>query len=123
MDNPTNKLTIDFNKRKFDATVRYVLFMEGEHHLAYVPALKISGYGDTYDEAVEMIKVAAKQYLITILDTGKKDGEKELKSIGWIKDTLFNKQYDNNVIDNESIIEMYDLPRDTKMVADQLMVM
>ena len=54
-------LNIDFNKKIFKAKLTGIGFMEGNSHIVYLPSLQISAYGDSIEEANDMI---AKSYKI-----------------------------------------------------------
>ena len=58
-----------------------VLFEEGEAHIAYAPALDLSGYGYSDDEAKASFEIALKQFLE--ITTTKGTLVSELKRLGW----------------------------------------
>lgn len=68
-------------KNRILVDIEVVLFKEGEFNVAYCPALELSSYGDSEDDA----KTAFEDALNIFLEEASKKGtlEKYLLSMGW----------------------------------------
>ncbi len=63
------------------ANIIVVLFEEGDAHIAYAPALDLSGYGYTDAEATASFEIALKHFLE--ITTQKGTLLSELRRLGW----------------------------------------
>lgn len=55
--------SISFNKKGVKLNISVISFVEEKTHIVFCPALDMSGYGTTEDEAFESLKVSIKEYL------------------------------------------------------------
>ncbi len=67
-------------------------------YVCYLSALEVSGYGDTYEKAVEMAKFSASQFFDYLLSLSSKKRKQELAEAGWkhgnfLKNKDFSKAY------------------------------
>ena len=105
---------IDFPKRFWKAELNGVEFKEEQSHIIYIPSLNISSYGDTTEEALEMMKVVARQFFLDLLDLGEVALKKELENLGWIGSKYFKKKLTH--LSNttfEDIKKEFNLPDET----------
>jgi len=100
-----------FKNKRHDVTanVIIVLFEEGDAHIAYSPALDLSGYGYTDEEARASFEIALSQFL----DITTKKGTlfSELKRFGWnLKDRALNivkaPAFDDLLVTNLSLAKL-----------------
>lgn len=68
--------------RKMEVDLTILLFLEDNVHIAYCPALDLSGYGKTEEEADESFKTCLGEFFTFITD--KKTLTDILKDMGWI---------------------------------------
>lgn len=69
------------NKRKYKALLPLISFKDGEAIIIYSPALDISGYGSTEQEAKQSFGEAIEEFFKYTLNKG--TFEEELKRLGW----------------------------------------
>lgn len=73
------------NWKNGDATVEMNLpvmfFEEDQHHIAYIPVLDLSGYGENDEQAFEALKVSIHEYLTYTVR--KNTLIEDLKAHGW----------------------------------------
>ena len=88
-------LKISFSHRKVDAGMHVISFIDKDtkHHVFYAPSIEVSAYGETSEEAAEMMSQAIKDCFKHLLSLGQEGVNKELEKLGWDHDTLFEKEY------------------------------
>lgn len=98
---PEDKNTLHIGKNGGQAGICVYNFVDKDtkQFVAYAPALDISGYGDTEDKAVDMMKFAIENYIDYLTDLSAKERDKELASLGWKKDRFKNKDFSRAYID------------------------
>lgn len=57
-------------------------FIDNGHHIAYLPALNLTGYGDSIDEANELVDVVMEDYWKSLFALSEKKVLEELKKLG-----------------------------------------
>jgi hypothetical protein len=67
--------------------------------VVYCPEFDITGYGDTKQEAMEMLKFSLDEYFTYLLKLPIKKIATELKQFGWKKVKLHNKEFSNSYVD------------------------
>jgi hypothetical protein len=74
--------------RKFiDVNIHIIVFKEGESHIVYCPALNLTGYGNTEQEASDSFNTVLDEYFI--YTNNKNSLGKDLEKMGWkIKKSL-----------------------------------
>lgn len=58
-----------------------IRFEEDGYHIAYCPALDVSGYGNSAEEALESFKISLEEFFRYL--TNKKTFEREMQRMGW----------------------------------------
>ncbi|MFO8054062.1 MAG: hypothetical protein R6U19_02745 [Bacteroidales bacterium] len=96
-----NMTNVNFIRKKSGSVrvgVDVVIYKEDDQYIAYAPALDISGYGDTTDDA----KKAFTEELEIFLDytTKKHTLEQELKRLGWKKRPHKNADFESPNIED-----------------------
>lgn len=88
------RLHIDVKKKKIISQINGYKFVDKDTKqvVVYIPALEISGYGETTEKADEMLKFNLKEYFqyLTTLSTDKI--QIELSKLGWRKG-IFKKEF------------------------------
>lgn len=68
--------------KSIELTIPIIVFEEGNSHIAYCPALDLSGYGNTEQEAYESFQVVLGEYFL--YTTRKKTLADDLRKHGWL---------------------------------------
>ena len=101
-----NTLHVNTSFRRIKGTLSGISFIDKDtkQYISYVPALDISGYGETREKAEEMIKFSMEQFFVYLLELSPSDLISELRKYGWDKSKFFNKRYSTKVISmNEAL--------------------
>ena len=69
-----------------------------QSHVVYVPSLDISGYGNTIDEAHDMVKFCIKEYMIELSKLPLRKIHLELFKLGWSKKKFHTKILSPNFV-------------------------
>ena len=94
-----DKLHISKNRGRVGLCVYNFVDKDTKQFVAFAPAFDISGYGETEDKAIEMMKFAIGKYLEYLIDLSTKDRDSELLALGWKKDKLKNKDFSKAYVD------------------------
>ncbi len=101
-----------------------VTFDDHGHVIIYVPSLNISAYGDTFEEAQEMLEVALDDFCETLYSLPEPQRTEELKKYGWNRNPLFKKKFEisDSFVDKEGLLKNFELSDDTKVEETFLMI-
>ena len=72
---------INISKEKINSELAIFLFKEDDNYIAYSPALDLSGYGKTEEEARDSFNIVLKEYFDYAINEGTL--YKDLKEHGW----------------------------------------
>ena len=72
---------INISKEKINSELAIFLFKEDDNYIAYSPALDLSGYGKTEEEARDSFNIVLKEYFDYCINEGTL--YQDLKSHGW----------------------------------------
>ncbi|MBK7306852.1 MAG: hypothetical protein IPI88_07260 [Chitinophagaceae bacterium] len=64
-----------------------------------MPSLDITGYGETRERAIEMLKFSILDYFESLIKLPSKQIEAELHKFGWKQNKLRHKQYSKAYVD------------------------
>jgi len=70
-----------------------------KQHISYSPALEISGYGDTYEKSIDMMRFSISEFLQHFKYLPPKETEKELLELGWKKSWFKNRDFSKSYVD------------------------
>ncbi|GHB44374.1 hypothetical protein [Mongoliitalea lutea] len=118
-----NSLKIDLKARTITGTFEAVFFQNDGYWVFYAPALDISSYGLTKEEAeTSFFEVYLKEYFSNIINNPS-DGMKELESMGWKRNKHLRKQfYSDSYVDKDGFLNEFNLPEDTEIVNKEFAV-
>lgn len=85
--------------------VNSLYWVDGETHLFYCPSLEISAYGETREQASEMMKVSLETFSYDLRAMTSKNRNTFLLSLGWHKDMLKNKNFSHAFIDKNGVLQ------------------
>jgi hypothetical protein len=109
-------INIDVRKKIFKAKLIGIGFKEGDSHIIYLPSLQISSYGDSIQEANEMMKISLNEFSDNLLELSENKIHSILKQLGWEKTRFFNKRLVNlSETTFDDIKKEFNLPDDTQV--------
>lgn len=88
-------IKISKSKKFFDGQFRMMHFKDGDSHILYLPSLGISGYGDTPEEAHEILKISITEFTNELIKLPEHKMFEELRKFGWKRDKIFRKKMKN----------------------------
>lgn len=90
-------------------------FKDGDHHIAFVPSLNLTAYGDSESEAEDMLaNDVLKDYMNNLLASSEAKVTQELGRYGWKRNTFFKKKFYNTpYIDEQGVLKNFNLPEET----------
>lgn len=93
-----------------------VHFMEEDTHIVYLPSLNMSGYGDTIEEAQELLNTSVGTYFKDLIRLPHYAIFKELQKYGWQRDSIFKKKMKNlSNTTYEDIKKQFNIPDDVQL--------
>jgi len=115
-------LIIHKAKGRINGTMKVFMIQDGEYWVTFMPALDLTGYGKTTDEADSMLKEALDDYFMKVINLKSDQIQKELSKYGWVKG-FFSKRFKNSVyVDKEGILKNFELPKDTPIKESMVQV-
>ena len=90
----SEELHINLRKRSITATMNAFKFIDKDtkQHVIYLPSFELSGYGDTFEKAQEMLKFSVDNLFDFLINLSASEMQIELSRLGW-KKSVFNKDY------------------------------
>ncbi|NGM63509.1 hypothetical protein G5B30_16490 [Sphingobacterium sp. SGG-5] len=110
---------------RIKGNVTAVSFMDGDFHILYIPSLNLSSYGNTFEEAKQMMEeVVVKDFCVNVLKNKNKGYViSELKKLGWTKSPFFEKDLSKSAyIDKEGILREFELPENTPIREENVQI-
>lgn len=108
------ELKISVKNRQFKAKLRCMSFKEGESFIMYIPSLELSAYGDTEEEAHEMMREVLRVLSQDFFALTQAEVDKILKDLGWNKNKIFNKKRVHlSQTTFDDIKQLFNLPSNT----------
>lgn len=107
-------LQVDFEKQHIAAKVNAVGFIDKDTKMSviYIPALEISGYGESLEQAKEMLHFNVSELFAGLVQLSSEELEAELGSMGWRKD-LLDKVYSKAFVDMRGVLQNLNAENDT----------
>lgn len=99
--NAKDFIRIHHNKRKIQAGLSVYRYIDKDTKqvVVYIPALEITGYGETKKKAEEMLNFSVGNMFDYLINLSAKDLKAELLSLGWKQDAFRNKEYSKAFVD------------------------
>jgi len=125
--NQSQQEVIKLNLRKGEGhgTIRVVEFKDHQFYVAYMPTLNLSGYGDTENEALDMLfKDVLMDFFEHLMKLSETEVTEELAKYGFMKSGYFKKRFTSvgPHVELSSILSKLNLPPDTKVREKYLQV-
>lgn len=117
-------IRIHFKQKHLKAELRALSFKEGDCFIVYFPSLKISGYGDTIEEAHKLAKISLDDFSENLFKLNSEAKILEvLREYGWEKEKFFDKRLKNlSTTTYEDIKREFNIPDDTKIEEKTVLV-
>ncbi|GGE40649.1 hypothetical protein EV200_101761 [Pedobacter psychrotolerans] len=115
MSKDTIKIKYSKHEHLLKGSFQSVDFEQDGFKIIYIPSLGISSYGNTYDEANEMMKdIVLKDFCHSLLEQPLSKAINDLKELGWDTSPFFRTELSNSAhIDKEGILREFELSEDT----------
>jgi hypothetical protein len=107
-------LRVNFGKQHITAKVNAVRFIDKDTKMSviYIPALELSGYGESFGQAEEMLSFNVSELFTHLVQLSLNKLEAELRDMGW-KKSLFNKVYSKASVDMGGVLQNFNAENDT----------
>jgi len=102
------KDTLRIKGDKLDARLNIISGKQGTHFLTYSPSLKISGFGNTKEEALEFIKMELQGFCEDIYSMNNTEREKYILSLGFQKEKFHSKNFSKAYVDQNGRLQDFD---------------
>ena len=99
-------------KNSINVDITTFEFEENNQLVLYIPSLEISGYGNNYSEAKEMLDEAVKYFLQNLIKLPKERINLELSKLGFIRKKYKTKEYSKAYIDKDGALKGFDIAKD-----------
>lgn len=107
-------LNIDFKGGSTWGEVTLLMLEDHGHHIAYLPTLKLSAYGDTPEEAKAMLKEVIDEFFLDLVALPEYEAQQELTKLGWVRNSAFEKKFSIEAfVDKEGVLRNFNLPPET----------
>jgi hypothetical protein len=114
---------INISRKQLAAKLRTLVFKEEEVHIVYLPGFKISGYGETIEEAYELAKLSLRDFADNLFKLPESKIYQTLRELGWEKDKYLKKQMRNlSETTFEDIKREFNIPDNTPIHESSLSV-
>lgn len=110
LDKVSTKDTLRVNpsKNRVELTAgMYKITEKNDHIILYIPSLNLSGYGDSVDEAREMLQFSLDEYFNYFFKLSRKQQAEELQNKGWNKVWLSSKEFSKVHVNINGELEGY----------------
>lgn len=114
--NHQQEIKLTRNPNHVRAIVLVYLFADHQYKIAYIPALHLSAYGDTEDEAMEMLNDVLDDYCDELFKLPESAATEELEKYGWKMNRVLNTNFvSDSYVDKKGVLRDFNLPADTKI--------
>jgi len=109
-DSVINDLRINLTDKGVAGSLSGVSFIDKDtkQHITYIPALELSGYGETEEKAEEMIKFSIDNLFQFLVNLSAKNLQIEMETLGW-KKGLFNKHFSKSFVDINGALQNFNV--------------
>jgi predicted RNase H-like HicB family nuclease len=120
--NEVSYIRLNRSKSNADALLHLMRFKDGEFHIVYLPEIKMSSYGETEQEAIDMLMDTLTIYLSNLIGLAKKEMEGELARYGFFVGSMIHKnfEYKGPYVDVKGVLKEFNLPEDTTVEESEL---
>ena len=116
-------IKLNISKKHMHGRLRAINFKEGDYHIVYLPGLGLSGYGDTIQEAQELIKLSLEAFVEDLFKLPEHQIFKEFNDLGWRQEKFFKKKLRNlSPTTFEDIKREFNIPDNTQITETAISV-
>ena len=115
-------MNVDVRKGHIKAEMAVLSFLDNGHFISYLPALDLSGYGDSKKESFQMLNELLESVFTTYLSLTERQLQRELLKFGWQKDRYKRRKYIGAFVDERGILNNLDLPETTDVCLEMVEV-
>ncbi len=112
-----NWLNVYFGKPgRVEAGFNTFYFEDHGHIIVYVPSMNLSAYGNTVEEAMDMlINVVIDDFFESIVRSSEGEAFQQLSKLGWsLQGHSHEREFTNSAyVDKDGILRNFNLPADT----------
>jgi hypothetical protein len=108
-------IKLDYKHKSAKGYFWTVGFKDHQFHVAYIPSLDLSGYGETEKDALDMLyNQVMDDFFVTLFQLNESQISAELEKYGWKRSKLLRKKFMNTpYVDKEGILKNFNLPAET----------
>ena len=126
--NPKPKIENDYliirpRENRIKMSIRVYRIKDHDYIIQYIPSLNLSGYGDSEEDALKMLKEVVRDYCENLVDLKPEMQEAELSKYGFKRERWKRKQFTSHVhVDKKGILQNFELPEDTPIEEGSILV-
>jgi len=113
-------LHINLKGKKITGALKLYEVKQGSSRVLLIPALQMTGYGDTSEEAKEMIIESIDDFFKYLIKLPMKEISIELRTLGFKSSSLSNKKYERPFVDKAG--DLHDLDVDDLEFVEESMM-
>jgi hypothetical protein len=113
------KETLRVSRQGITGFLKTFTGLQGDSYVSLVPALHVSGYGDSESEALEALKENLNTLFDDLFGLPEVERHREIINMGWSKDSLFKKRFTSSYVDKDGVLQNFDYPEQVKISALQ----
>ncbi|MEO7177179.1 MAG: hypothetical protein ABIV51_14650 [Saprospiraceae bacterium] len=114
-------IKIDFDIKTISAVFLAIEFKEAEQFVVHLPSIEISGYGDSINEAKNMVDEAVSTFFENLMALDKNEITKELNRMGFKNSQYFKKRFERSYVDSDGDLQNFDIPADASVSHELLL--
>lgn len=124
LNHKEEKLQINYTRKKASGSVRMVGFKDNGFQMLYIPSFGISSYGETIEEAKQMMTETLDDFFNGLVSLPEKQFLEELDKMGWKRSVFFKKKFENIApyVDRDGILNNFNLPQNTEIKEEVLSI-
>lgn len=108
-------LKIDFKGERGNGRFKLIEFKDNGHHIAFLPSLNLTAYGDSKEKARKMLgDIVIKDFFENLLELPENQIYDELIRLGWERSKFFKQELSKSShIDRTGILRNFNLSNET----------
>lgn len=112
---PFDRDTLRIKGGKIIANTNVFRFKDADtgQEVCYIPALEITGYGETEAKATEMARFSIEELFAYFAELSPKKRDMELSKLGWKQEKLKNREFSKVVVDVEGELKNFNAAEGT----------
>lgn len=107
-----NEESIKIGSGRFKAHLKLFTGKQGDYFVSFFPSLNVSGYGETPEQSAEDAEYNIKVFIEDIMALNKSSIDKELRKLGWERNTFFKKKFSKASVDEKGVLQNFDSPEE-----------